>query len=163
MAAARVWTTPEICAEVMRRYNLGNINQLADKFGVAFNTCRNWMRGGTMDAAQIRTAATLLEEDPEWIAFCLAPERLKDASLASQMRAWLVQHGTAALLVLAVFSAFSGGSAQAAHTATVAGIAPAICILCKTLERLRRAAGNFRASPRPRFQPLPPVGNLAAC
>lgn len=163
MAAARVWTTPEICTEVMRRYNLGNINQLADKFGVTFGTVRNWTRGGTMDAAQIRTAATLLEEDAEWIAFCLAPERLKDAGLATQMRAWLVQHGTAAVLVLSVFSAVSGGFAHAAHTAAVPGIAPGHSILCKTLWRFRRAVGNIRANLRPPFTSLPFVGNLAAC
>lgn len=112
MAAAKVWTTASICEAVTARYNLQNINQLAHKFGVTFNSARNWSRGGTLDVDAIRTAALLLDEDPEWIAFCLAPERIRDASLAEKMRArlseWMLTHGNrAAVIVLAIVAGIS--------------------------------------------------------
>lgn len=107
MAFRRIWTTGDIASEVTRRYNIPNFNQLAEKFGVAFGTCRAWTRGGTMDEEAIKTAAMLLDEDAGWLAACIALERLKDEKLKASFRAVLIGSGSLAASVFAAFFAVS--------------------------------------------------------
>lgn len=153
MAATKVWTTATICEEISHRYNLENINQLAHKFGVTYNSARNWSRGGTLDAEQIRTAAALLDEDPEWIALCLAPERLRDANLADVMRTWLMQHGTAAAVLGAAISGVFVLAALPASAFAGAGL----CILCSIADTGRRCLRRLIARSMLAFPDLPPV------
>jgi len=154
-----LWTARAARLEVMRRHKLLNNNQFAAKCGVDPSTGLDWSRGVVpKKAAHIETLAMLLDEEPGYLAHCFAVERESDANLATQMRAWLVQHSTAAMLVFAVFLGISHTSEAAASLSPAQGDDLNAVYYVKWQTALIRALGKYRANYRALFCVLPFVG-----
>lgn len=166
MAREIVWSTEALCDALCQAKNLNTDYKLAKYLGMNQSTVSLWRRGATvMSDDWGKRIAAELSLDPAYVCLCLASERSPDANLASQMRAWLQAHATAAALALC--AVFIGVSVPApAHASE--GIAPSFSAspfihYARLTERLRRATRKLRANFAPRFGPLPLVGALAGC
>lgn len=126
MADAIVWTTRLLCDELAKRKNLSTDYQLAKFLGASQTNISGWRKGFRwMNDEWAERLATELGLDPAYVLLCLATERA-DAKMAGVMRAWLMQHGTAAAVLGA---AISGVFVLAALPAS-AFAAGGLCILC---------------------------------
>lgn len=127
MAQAMMWTTRSLCDELANRKNLNTDYKLAKYLGASQTNVSGWRKGlRWMSDDWGFKLAEELGLDPAYVCLCLAAERSTDANLASKMRAWLVQHASAAVLILSVFAVFSASSPALAFAGAIRGA----CILC---------------------------------
>lgn len=120
---------------------------VAKAHGWNATTVRRWeKRHSVLDDDHIQQVAAALNLDPGDVAACVSVERISNDKLANQLRTWLINHGTAAALILAVFTAYWPAPAVAA----VAKFAQPVCILCQIASgRLRRLARRLMALSAP--------------
>lgn len=131
MSREQIWTTKSLLEELAARKNLKTDYQLAKYLSTSQSSVSLWGKGARMmsDDWGFKFAQEL-QLDPAYVCLCLAAERSPDANLATSMRAWLVQHGSAAMIIFAVFLAVNPQFSHAAALAAQVGITLNACILC---------------------------------
>lgn len=167
----RQTTTPEGHADAPTTRDLFNrLKSLSGKetaysvakhYGWNANTVRRWEKGhSSLDDDHVEQVAHILGLDPGYVAFCVVTERMKSTNLAIQMRNWLAQHSSAAIVVLAVFLGSFAGFTHAQAPALSAAVASGACILCSIAARPRQRTRKTRANLRHLITGWPPVGFL---
>lgn len=118
----RVWTTKSLLDELAARKNIKSGYGLAKYLEADPASVSLWNRGARVmsDDWGIKLAQQL-QLDPAYVCLCLAAERSTDANLATQMRAWLVQHASAAVLILSVFTVSFACAPATAHASEAPG------------------------------------------
>lgn len=83
----KLWTTREVVDVFCLRQNINTDYGLAKALQVDKNTAAGWRRGHrVMSDEHAAIMAPLIDEDPGWLALCLAVERVKLDNLAEKMR-----------------------------------------------------------------------------
>lgn len=132
MAREPAWTTKGLLLRLAETKNLNTDYQISKFLQADRASVSLWMKGvRVMSDDWGKRVAAELGLDPVYVCLCLAAERSPDANLATQMREWLTQHASAALIVFAVFSVLSPTSGASDFGANANENDSKRCILCQ--------------------------------
>jgi hypothetical protein len=106
----RLWTTREVAEELCSRKNISTDYGLAKALGIDTTTATGWRKGHRiMSDDHAATVAPMIDEDPAWLALCLAVERVKSANLSDRMREILLAAANRAAVVALGLGVVVGG------------------------------------------------------